>query len=238
MSCARRGFKVAVVLSVFLLTTTRDAAAQALMPVSWLLRASASASDGGGTTSDNPPDNVQGAVFGSFSQSATATSPQGAARGSALMDVRLAADNTLPGGDMLYIHGGAGAQILAQGATSAFGSSAGTLTVDVSQPITLSETAFTTGLQTFGNYEFRIYRSNGTVLHSVVFQPSTNFSNQLINLPPDRYAFSMSGSRGFNAGTSAGAGGVVEFKLVPEPASLCSIAACVGAAQLLRRRRH
>jgi hypothetical protein len=220
---------VAASLTTFL---TRATCAQAIIPVSYQLHVLAFASDSTGTVNDNPADITAGAVFDSFQHQANATSPTAGAKGQATVFVALGDGNTLSGNIMLF-NAGASANPGAPGG-NASGSGFGRLIVDVPQQITLSESAFGFG-NNFNNVSFKIQRGDGSFFLSQAVDATTNINGLLLTLPPDRYTFTMDAFRGLSGGGSAGASGVVNLKLVPEPSALCLSGLAVT---IFAHRRH
>jgi hypothetical protein len=219
---------VSASLTTFL---TRAICAQAIIPVSYQLHVQAAASDSTGTVNDTPADITAGAVFDSFSHAADAALASGC-RGTASIDVALADDNTIFGNIMTF-RAGASATPSAFG-SSAGGSGSGRIVVDVPEQITLSESARGFG-NNFGNVTFKILRIDGSVFLSQSIDAMTNISGSLLTLPPDRYTFSIEVFRSLSGGGSAGASGLVDLKLVPEPSAVC-----LGgiAVSIVAQRRH
>jgi hypothetical protein len=217
----------------------RAICAQAIIPVSYQLHAQAFASDSTGTVNSNPADITQGAVFDTLSHGASATSPTFGASGSASTGVALGDGNTIFGNIMRFSASASASPGTAAGGNGS-GSGFGKLIADIPQQLTLSESAFGFGLSNFGNVRFVILRGDGSTFLSQSISGTTSFSGQLLNLPPDRYTFTIDGFRGLDHGGSASAGGMVNLQLVPEPGalSLGGLAATIFAQHRRRRRHH
>ena len=218
---------------------TRAICAQAIIPVSHQLHAQAFATDSTGTVNDNPADIMQGAVFGSFSRGADATSPTFGAHGSASINVALGDGNTIFGNVMTFSASASASPGSAAGGSGG-GSGFGRIIADVPQAITLSESAMGFGLSNFGNVRFEILRGDGSTFLFEFIDRTTNFSGHMLNLPPDRYTFTIDSFRGLDHGGSASAGGMVNLSLVPEPGAIgiSAVAASIFAQRLGRRHRR
>jgi hypothetical protein len=205
------------------------------VPVSRHQHAQASAGDSGGTVNDNPADLDLTTETGSFSRSAFATSPHGAATGSAGVGSTVDPFNT----SVMSMNASASGHLnFPDPPTTGSGSANQDVFVDFPQPLTLREDSqvFTQIGGGFTLLHLEIQNTNsGAFLVNQFYSPNAHIMRNL-NFDAARYRFSMSASDFIHIAGSSGGSLLTQFTVVPEP---CSALAAIGSgAVLMSGRRH